>query len=64
MQAKEAIKSRALYRPKRHYRDMNRQKADQIRIEYFSTRCKQKDLAIKYNVSQVTICRIISGQVW
>lgn len=59
-----AAKSGALYAPKRYYRNMTAEKAQEIRSVYVATRCKQKDLAIQYGVSQSTVCRIISGQVW
>jgi hypothetical protein len=64
MPNKTAAKSGALYRPKRYYQNMTAEKAMEIRSVYVATRCKQKDLAVQYGVSQSTVCRIISGEVW
>jgi len=43
---------------------MTAEKAMEIRTVYLATRCKQKDLAVQYGISQSTVCRIISGEVW
>ena len=57
-------RSGALYAPKRYYRNMTAEKAMEIRTVYLATRCKQKNLAVQYGISQSTVCRIISGEVW
>lgn len=40
------------------------QKADQIRKMYFSRQGTQDDLARLFSLSQSTVCKIISGQIW
>jgi len=52
------------HRPKRNYRHMDRQKAEEIRRRYFAREANQPQLAREYGVRQNTISRIISGQVW
>lgn len=59
-----AAKSSAVHQPKRYYRDMTVEKAQEIRKAYFSLRIRQQDLAVQFRVSQGTISRIISGKVW
>ena len=51
-------------RPKRYYRHMTREKAQEIRQRYFSRQANQTQLAQEYGVKQHTISRIVSGQVW
>lgn len=61
-----------MLRPKRYYRNMTPEKAEQIRNEYFNKqnkvagkrRIKQKELAEKYGIKQNTVSRIVSGMVW
>jgi DNA-binding transcriptional regulator LsrR (DeoR family) len=51
-------------RPKEFYRNMTREKAEQIRKLYFSRQKKQKELAEDFGIKQNTVSRIISGMVW
>jgi DNA-binding transcriptional regulator LsrR (DeoR family) len=51
-------------RPKRFYRHMTKQKADEIRRLYFSRQKKQVELAEMFGVKQNTVSRIISDMVW
>lgn len=51
-------------RPKRHYRNMDRMKAVEIRRAYFAREATQAELASRYGVRQNTISRIVSGLVW
>lgn len=53
-----------MHRPKRYYRHMTREKAQEIRQRYFSREANQAQLAKEYAVRQNTISRIVSGQVW
>ena len=49
---------------KRHYRNMTRQIADQIRDLYFSRWFRQHEIAEIYGIKQNSVSRIVSGQVW
>lgn len=49
---------------KSHYRNMNPEKAAEIRRLYFSREAKQKEIAERFGVRQNTVSRIISGMVW
>lgn len=51
-------------RPKRFYRHMTWQKAEEIRALYFSRRLKQVELARRFKVAPSTISRIVSGFSW
>lgn len=49
---------------KRHYRNMTRQIADQIRDLYFSRWFRQHEIAEIYGIKQNSVSRIVSGRVW
>ena len=49
---------------KRRYRHMTPEKAREIRTRYFRREAKQTELARQYGISQGTVSRIVSGQVW
>lgn len=49
---------------KRFYRNMNYDKAEEIRRLYFSRQKKQVELATMFGIRQNTVSRIISGMVW
>ena len=49
---------------KTHYRSMTKEKADEIRRQYFARELKQSELAEKYNLAQGSVSRIVSGKVW
>ena len=49
---------------KTRYRTMTRQKAEDIRRQYFARELKQSELAEKYGIAQGSVSRIISGKVW
>lgn len=49
---------------KRHYRHMNKRKADLMRELYFVGKIKQADLGRMFNMRQSSVSRIISGLVW
>ena len=49
---------------KRFYRDMTPGQANQIRDLYFSRQFKQTELSVIYSMSQSSVSRIISGDVW
>lgn len=51
-------------RPKRFYRNMDRDKANEIRRLYFSRQKKQHELAEMFGIRQNTVSRIVSGMVW
>lgn len=51
-------------RPKRHYRGMNRAKAEDVRFLYFTRRLKQREIAEIHGIKQNTVSRIVSGMVW
>jgi len=53
-----------MHRPKRFYRNMNPEKAAEMRRRYFSREAKQSELALEYGVAQNTVSRIVSGLVW
>lgn len=55
---------RKQYNPKKYYRDMNHDKADEVRRLYFSREMTQKQLAAKFQISQSAVCRIVSGWTW
>jgi plasmid maintenance system antidote protein VapI len=52
------------HRPKTHYRNMDRAKAEEIRQRYFARESNQRELADAFGVKQNTISRIVSGMVW
>ncbi len=56
--------SQAGRRPKRWYRHMTREKAEEIRRAYFSRQAKQAELAARYGITQHSVSRIVSGLVW
>lgn len=49
---------------KRFYRSMSEDIARQIRDLYFSRWFRQWEIARLYGISQSTVSRIVSGQVW
>jgi hypothetical protein len=51
-------------RPKTHYRNMDKAKAEEIRRKYFAREAKQAELAKQYGIRQHTVSRIVSGLVW
>lgn len=51
-------------RPKRFYRHMTKQKAEEIRRLYFSRQKKQAEIAEMFGIRQNTVSRIISFMVW
>jgi DNA-binding transcriptional regulator LsrR (DeoR family) len=46
------------------YRNMTKEKAEEIRRLYFSRQKKQVELAEMFGIKQNTVSRIISGMVW
>jgi DNA-binding transcriptional regulator LsrR (DeoR family) len=46
------------------YRNMTKEKAEEIRKLYFSRQKKQVELAEMFGIKQNTVSRIISGMVW
>ena len=50
--------------PKSRYRNMDREKAIEIRRAYFSREANQRQLGERFGIAQHTVSRIISGQVW
>ena len=52
------------YTPKQNYRGMNQERAQKIRELYLQRAATQKQLAERFGVSQGTISKIISDQVW
>ena len=52
------------HRPKRYYRHMSREKAEQIRRLYFSRAGTQKEIGRRFGIGQNTVSRIVSGYVW
>lgn len=51
-------------RPKRHYRNMNRAKVNEIRRRYFLREATQAALGREYGIAQNTVSRIVSGITW
>lgn len=53
-------------RPKRYYRDMTPEKAAELKAIYYTKpRTKtQAELGKLYGISQGSVSRIVSGQVW
>lgn len=53
-------------RPKRHYRGMNREKAERMRALYFAKPRlhTQAEIGAMFRVGQNTVSRIISGMTW
>lgn len=52
------------YTPKQNYRGMDHERAKKIRELYLSRQMTQKELAQRFGVSQGTISKIVSDQVW
>lgn len=52
------------HRPKRFYRHTNAVIADMVRELYRSRRMKQVELAAFFRISQASVSRYVSGQVW
>lgn len=52
------------YTPKQNYRGMNQERAQKIRELYLQRAATQKQLAERFGVSQGTISKIVSDQVW
>lgn len=51
-------------KPMSKYRHMTPEKAEEMRALFFSRRFKRKELAQKFEVSEATVSRIISGLIW
>lgn len=51
-------------RPKRFYRHMNQQKADEMRRRYFSGELNQRELGEEYGLRQNSVSRILNDIVW
>ena len=51
-------------RPKRWYRNMTPEKAQEIRRAYFAREARQAELAERYGIAQHSVSRIVSGLVW
>ena len=49
---------------KRWYRNMNPEKAQEIRRLYFKERKKQQEIAEQFGIAQSSVSRIISDMVW
>lgn len=49
---------------KSRYRNMDHDKANQMRDLYFKGRLKQRVIADMFNVTQPTVSRVISGHSW
>lgn len=50
--------------PATRYRNMTREKADEIRRAYFAREKNQRELAEEHGIRQNTVSRIVSGMVW
>lgn len=50
--------------PATKYLHMTRDKAEQIRRDYFARRKNQRELAEEHGIKQNSVSRIISGLVW
>lgn len=53
-----------MHRPKRRYRHMTPEKAQEIRRRYFRREATQRELAEEYGLAQSSVSRIVSGYVW
>lgn len=53
-----------MMRPKSHYRNMDRDKAEKIRRLYFSGSMNQREIAYLFGIKQGSVSRIVSGLVW
>ena len=51
-------------RPKSFYKNMTKEKAEEIRKLYFSRQKKQWELAEMFGIRQGSVSRILSDQVW
>ena len=51
-------------KPMSKYRHMTREKAEEMRALFFSGQLKRKELAQKFQVSEATVSRVISGLIW
>jgi DNA-binding transcriptional regulator LsrR (DeoR family) len=56
--------SRHSIAPKSRYRHITRAKAEEIRRAYFAREANQCQLAERFGISQGSVSRIVSGQVW
>jgi predicted transcriptional regulator len=52
------------HRPKSYYRHTNAVIAGMVRELYFCRRMKQVELARFFQISQASVSRYVSGQVW
>ena len=52
------------HRPKRFYKQMDRETAEFIRELYFIGRHKQKDIGAVFGITQGSVSRIVAGLVW
>ncbi len=51
-------------KPMSKYRHMNHEKAEEMRALFFSRQLKRKEIAQKFQVSEATVSRVISGLIW
>ena len=52
------------YTEKKIYKGRTRQDADEMRRLFFKEHLKRKEIAERHGVSQATVSKIISNQVW
>lgn len=55
---------RSIGTPSKQYRNMNKTKAEEMRLAYFSREATQQELATRYGVSQSTVNRAINNVSW
>ena len=51
-------------KPKSHYRQMTKERANEIRASYFARGITQRELGERYGLRQNSVSRIVSGLVW
>lgn len=51
-------------RPRRWYGRMTPERAEEIRRRYLAREARQRELAAEYGITQHSVPRIVSGQVW
>lgn len=51
-------------KPKSHYRDMNFEKAEKVRHLYWHQGLRQQRIADLMGMTQASVSRIVSKQVW
>lgn len=52
------------HKPAQRYLNMTREIALEIRRAYLAREAKQAELAAKHGITQASVSRIVSGQVW